>query len=110
MSFFIEDALAETAAAAGPASGLMSFLPLFIIFLVFYFLLIRPQMKRAKEHKSLVSALGKDDEIITSGGLLGRITDLGDDFVSVEISDGVNVKVQRQAVATVLPKGTIKGM
>jgi len=110
MSFFIEDALAQTAPAAGPASGLMSFLPLILIFLVFYFLLIRPQMKRAKEHKTLISALANDDEVITSGGLLGRITELSDDFVSVEISPGVNVKVQRQAVATVLPKGTIKGL
>ncbi len=109
MSFFIEDAFAETA-AVGPTSGLMSFLPLIFIFLVFYFLLIRPQMKRAKDHKVLVSALANDDEVITSGGLLGRITELSDDFVGVEISPGVNVKVQRQAVATVLPKGTIKGL
>ncbi len=110
MSFFIEDALAQSAPAAGPGSGLMSFLPLFFIFLVFYFLLIRPQMKRTKDHKALVSALANDDEVITSGGLLGRITELSDDFVSVEISPGVNVKLQRQAVATVLPKGTIKGL
>ncbi len=109
MSFFIEDAFAQTA-PAGAANGLMSFLPLLIIFLVFYFLLIRPQMKRAKEHKALVSALSQGDEIITTGGLLGRITELGNDFVSVEVSDNVNIKVQRQAVATVLPKGTIKGM
>jgi preprotein translocase subunit YajC len=106
MSFFISDALAETATA--PGSSLMSFLPLIVIFVIFYFLLIRPQMKRAKEHKNLLTGLAADDEIITSGGVLGRITDVKDDFVTLEIADGVRVKLQKHSVATVLPKGTIK--
>lgn len=106
MSFFISDALAETAAT--PGSSLTSFLPLIVIFVIFYFLLIRPQMKRAKEHKNLVTGLAADDEIITSGGVLGRITDVKDDFVTLEIADGVRVKLQKHSVATVLPKGTIK--
>ncbi|MEW6354271.1 MAG: preprotein translocase subunit YajC [Pseudomonadota bacterium] len=108
MSFFITDAFAQNAPAATPESGLMSFLPLIVIFAIFYFLLIRPQMKRAKEHKNMVAALTSGDEIVTSGGLLGRITEAGDDFVTVEIADGVKVKVQRHAVASVMPKGTIK--
>lgn len=106
MSFFIEDALAQTAPAA--ESGWLSFLPLIIIFVVFYFLLIRPQMKRAKEHRNMVAALATEDEVVTSGGLLGRITQLHEDFIVMEVANGVQVKVQRHAVATVMPKGTIK--
>lgn len=79
-----------------------------IFFAVFFFLVIRPQMKRAKEHRSMVSALGKGDEVITSGGLAGRIDDVSDSFITVEIADGVRVKVQKQAVTAVLPKGTLK--
>ena len=107
MSFFISDALAETAATP-PGGGLLSFLPLIVIFVIFYFLLIRPQMKRAKEHKTLVTSLAANDEIITSGGVLGRITQVGDDFITLEIAEGVKVKLQKHSVATVLPKGTIK--
>src|SRR3990172_10939030 len=108
MSFFITDALAQATPAPTPESGLLSFLPLIIIFAVFYFLLIRPQMKRAKEHKNMVAALPKDHDIVTSGGLLGRITDVNDDFVTLEVADGVALKVQTHALATILPKGTIK--
>lgn len=75
---------------------------------IFYFLLIRPQMKRSKEHKAMVAAMGKGDEVITNGGVLGKITDIGDAFLTVEIADKVLVKVQRQAVSAVVPKGTIK--
>ncbi|HHH48055.1 MAG TPA: preprotein translocase subunit YajC [Gammaproteobacteria bacterium] len=112
MSFFISDALAEGAAAA-PAAGsaegsLMGLLPLVLIFVLFYFMLIRPQAKRAKEHKNMVAALAKGDEIVTQGGLLGKITEVDDSFLSVQIADGVEVKVQRQAVSTLVPKGTIK--
>lgn len=106
MDFFISSAMAQDAAA--PAGGLMQFLPLIVIFAVFYFMLIRPQMKRAKEHRNLVSALGKGDEVVTNGGLLGKITDLSDAFVTVEIAEGVQIKLQRNAVTTVMPKGTIK--
>ena len=88
----------------------MQLLPLVLIFVVFYFLLIRPQAKRAKEHKAMIAALGKGDEVVTAGGVLGRISGLGDAYVTVEIADGIEVKVQRQAVQTVLPKGTIKSV
>ncbi len=105
MDFFISNAYAQ----AEPATGsLMSFLPLIVIFAVFYFMLIRPQMKRAKEHKQLVSGLGKGDEVITNGGLLGKITDVSDSFVTLELADNLRIKLQRQAVANIMPKGTIK--
>ena len=106
MDFLISSAYAQDAAAG--AGGLMSFLPLIVIFAVFYFMLIRPQMKRAKEHRNLVAELGKGDEVVTNGGLLGKITDLSDAFVTVEIAEGVQIKLQRNAVTTVMPKGTIK--
>jgi preprotein translocase subunit YajC len=108
MSFFISDAVA--AAPQGQGDALTSFLPLIFIFVVFYFLLIRPQSKKAKEHKQMVGALAKGDEVVTNGGLLGRITKVGDNFVEVELSEGMTVKVQRQAVANLMPKGTIKGL
>jgi preprotein translocase subunit YajC len=108
MNFLISDAMAAT--PQGQADPLMSFLPLIFIFVVFYFLLIRPQSKKAKEHKLMVEALSKGDEVVTNGGLLGRITRVGDNFVELEVADQVNVKVQRQAVANVMPKGTIKGL
>ncbi len=107
MSFPISDAWA--AAPQGQSDPLMSFLPLILIFVVFYFLLIRPQAKRAKEHKQMVQALAKGDEVVTNGGLLGRITAVGENFVEVQVADGVQVKVQRQSIATLMPKGTIKG-
>jgi len=105
MDFFISNAYAQDATTPG---GLMSFLPLIVIFAVFYFMLIRPQMKRSKEHKQLVSQLGKGDEVITNGGLLGKITDVSDTFVTLELADNLQIKLQRQAVANVMPKGTIK--
>lgn len=107
MSFFISDAVAQ-AAPAQQADPIMSFLPLIILFVIFYFLLIRPQQKKAKEHTALVSGLKKGDEVITSGGILGKITEAGDNYVTVNIADNTDVKIQRQAVSTVLPKGTIK--
>jgi preprotein translocase subunit YajC len=105
MDFFISNAYAQDAAASG---GLMSFLPLIVIFAVFYFMLIRPQMKRSKEHKRVVSQLSKGDEVITNGGLLGRIVDVSDSFVTLELADNLHIKLQRQAVANVMPKGTMK--
>jgi len=105
MDFFISNAYAQDAAAQG---GLLSFLPLIVIFAVFYFMLIRPQMKRSKEHRALVSQLAKGDEVVTNGGLLGRITDVSDSFVTLELAENVQIKLQRQAVANVMPKGTIK--
>ena len=109
MDFFISDALA--AAPQGQGDPLMSFfLPLIFIFVVFYFLLIRPQTKKAKEQKQMIEALAKGDEVVTSGGLLGRISKVGDNFIELDISEGVTVKVQRHAVANLMPKGTIKGL
>ena len=105
MDFFISNAYAQDAAATG---GLMSFLPLIVIFAVFYFMLIRPQMKRSKEHKQLVSQLSKGDEVITNGGLLGKIIDVSDSFVTLELADNLQIKLQRSAVANVMPKGTMK--
>ncbi len=108
MDFFITDALA--AAPQGQGDALMSFLPLIFIFVVFYFLLIRPQTKKAKEHKLMVQALAKGDEVVTNGGLLGRISKVGDNFIELDVTEGVTVKVQRHAVANLMPKGTIKGL
>jgi preprotein translocase subunit YajC len=107
MNFFISDAWAQ-AAPQGPSDSLISFLPLILIFVVFYFLLIRPQSKKAKEHRKMVGALAKGDEVVTNGGLLGKVTIIGDSFVEVEIADGMRVKIQRQAIANLMPKGTIK--
>jgi len=107
MSFFISDAM-----AAGPeaqSAGIESFIPLIIIFIIFYFLLIRPQSKRAKEHKNMVSGLAKGDEIATNGGLLGKIIEIDDNFMTIEIAKDTQVQVQRNAVSTLLPKGSIKG-
>jgi preprotein translocase subunit YajC len=108
MNFFIENAYAQAGGEGGPGSMLATFAPLILIFVVFWFLLIRPQQKKAKEHKSMVGALSKGDEVVTNGGLLGRITTLGDTFVTVELSEGMEVRVQRSAVANLMPKGTIK--
>ena len=105
LDFFITSAYAQDAA---PQGGLMSFLPLIIIFVIFYFLLIRPQMKRAKEHKNLVAALNTGDEVVTNGGLLGKITKVGESFVTVELADNVQIKIQKHAIASVMPKGTVK--
>jgi preprotein translocase subunit YajC len=108
MNFFISDAMAEGAAAGAQDGGLLGLLPLVLIFVLFYFLLIRPQTKRAKEHKNMVEALAKGDEIVTNGGILGRINEVDESFLTVEIADGVVVKLQRQSVMTLVPKGTYK--
>jgi preprotein translocase subunit YajC len=86
----------------------MSFLPLIILFGIFYFMLIRPQMKRAKEQRSMIAALAKGDEVLTNGGLLGRIDEIAEQFVTLEIAPNVTVKLQKQAISAVLPKGTLK--
>jgi preprotein translocase subunit YajC len=110
LSLIVSDVhAADPAPAAGAAGGFMSFLPLIIIFVIFYFLLIRPQSKRAKEHREMVAKLAKGDEVVAGGGILGRVTDVSESYITVEIADGVAIKVQRHAVAQVLPKGTIKG-
>jgi preprotein translocase subunit YajC len=102
---------AQTAAAApGGAELIQQFLPLVVIFVLFYFMLIRPQMKRAKEQKQMLTELAKGDEIVTASGQLGKIVKLGDQYVSLEIADGVITHVQKASVQTLLPKGTIKGL
>ena len=108
MSFFISDAMAE-GAAASTGSGWEGLIPLVLLFFVFYFLLIRPQQKKVKEHKALVSELKKGDEVVTYGGLGGKIRDISDNFCDVEISENVVVKIDRQNISRLLPKGTLKG-
>ena len=104
----ISNAFAQTAAAGSPESSLLSFLPLVAMFVVLYFIMIRPQMKRQKEHKAMIEALAKGDEVVTAGGLLGKVSKLGDSTLSVELTAGVEVQMQRSAVVQVLPKGTLK--
>ncbi len=106
---FISNAYAQTA-SAGAESGLMSLLPMILIFVVFYFLMIRPQMKRQKEHKTMMEALAKGDEVVTAGGILGKVTRVTEAYVTLEITDGTEVMVQKSAVSTLLPKGTIKSL
>lgn len=104
---FISNAYAQ-AAGESAAGGFMGLLPLILMFLILWFLMIRPQMKRAKEHKAMVAALAKGDEVITQGGMAGRIAEIDDNFVHLEVADNVNIVVQRAAVSTVLPKGTLR--
>ncbi|TXI70147.1 MAG: preprotein translocase subunit YajC [Limnohabitans sp.] len=109
---FISSAFAQTAPAAAAGgdmqSTLMSMLPLLLMFAVLYFVMIRPQMKKQKEHRAMVDALAKGDEIVTAGGLLGKVSKIGDAYIGVELASGVEVQMQRQAVVQVLPKGTLK--
>ncbi len=110
---FISSAFAQTAPAAAAAgsdmqSSLMSMLPLVLMFVVLYFVMIRPQMKKQKEHRAMIDALAKGDEIATAGGMLGKVTKLGEGYLSLEIANGVEVQLQRSAVVQVLPKGSIK--
>ena len=108
---FISTAYAQTAPAAAPGgieNSLMSLLPLVLMFVVLYFIMIRPQMKRQKEHKAMVEALAKGDEVVTAGGVYGKVSKLGETNLHIEVSDGVEVMIQRHAVTQVLPKGTIK--
>ena len=103
---FISDAFAQAAAPASTSSSLLSMLPLVLMFVVLYFVMIRPQMKRQKEVKAMLDALAKGDEVVTAGGMLGKITKLGDNQVHLEVANGVELQVQRAAIVQVLPKGT----
>ncbi|GMQ92314.1 MAG: preprotein translocase subunit YajC [Gammaproteobacteria bacterium] len=108
MGFFISDAL-----AAGKGAESILGNPLVLIagfFLIFYFVLIRPQQKKQKEHRAMIAALSKGDEVATSSGIMGRVTRISDNYITVEVSDGVEMVFQRQAVQTVLPKGTLKSV
>lgn len=105
---FISNAYAQ--AAGGSASdGIVGLLPIVLMFVLLYFMMIRPQMKRQKEHKAMVEALKSGDEVVSAGGILGRITKVSESFVTVEVADNTHITVQRGAVQTLLPKGTIKG-
>jgi len=110
MSFLIEPVMAENAAPAQGGDPISLVLMMVVFAAVFYFLIWRPQNKRAKEHKNLMSGLGKGDEITTSGGLIGRVVKVGDDFVTLTLTDGVDIHCQKVAVTAVLPKGTIKNI
>lgn len=106
---FISNAYAQTA-AAGAEGSFMSFLPIVLMFVVLYFLMIRPQMKRQKEQKSMMEALSKGDEVVTAGGMVGKVTKVTDAYVTLEVANGTEILVQKAAVATLLPKGTIKAL
>jgi len=108
MSALIPDAWAQAGAAPSGSPLAPSVLMMVFVIVVFYFLLIRPQQKKAKEHQTMVSKLATGDEVVTSGGILGRIVDVGDTFVTLEIADGVRVKVQKFQVTSLMPKGTLK--
>ena len=109
---FISNAYAQTAPAAAAggdmSSSIMSMLPLVLMFVVLYFIMIRPQVKKQKEHRAMIDALAKGDEVVTAGGMLGRVTSLSEGYIGVQVSNGVEVQMQRSAVVQVLPKGTIK--
>ena len=105
----ISNAYAQAAAGGGDA-GLMGFLPIVLMFVLLYFMLIRPQMKRAKDQKAMISALEKGSEVITAGGLVGKITKISDAYVTLEVADNTEIVIQKQAVQTLLPKGTIKAI
>ena len=105
---FISNAIAAPAAA--PENTLMSFLPMIIIFVLFYFMLIRPQMKQAKEQRNMIASLQKGDEVATTGGVVGKVTKVSDGFVALEIATDVVIHVQKHTIQTLLPKGTIKGL
>jgi preprotein translocase subunit YajC len=109
---FISSAFAQSAPAASGGgdmqSTLISMLPLLLMFAVLYFVMIRPQMKKQKEHRAMIEALAKGDEVVTAGGLLGKVSKIGDVYIGVELANGVDVQMQRNAVVQVLPRGTIK--
>jgi preprotein translocase subunit YajC len=106
MDFLIASAMAQDGAAPA-GNAFVQLIPLILIVVIFWFLLIRPQMKRNKQHREMVAALSSGDEVITSGGILGKITQVGESFISVKLADGLEIKVQKHAVAQVVPKGTI---
>lgn len=109
MGFFISEAHAQAATGGGAAGGGMGFIIMMVVlFGLMYFMMIRPQMKRQKEHRAMVAALARGDEVVTNGGIAGRIDEVGESFVMVEIANGIKVRVQRASIAQVLPKGTLK--
>jgi len=109
---FISNAYAQ--AAGGTEQQLLGFLPIILMFVVLYFLMIRPQMKRAKEHKTMLDALAKGDEVVTAGGIVGRVVKVGESYVTLEVAQrgdqSIEMQMQKQAIQTLLPKGTIKAL
>ena len=108
MDFFISAAHAQAAQPPQPDMFTGLFLPMIFLGVVFYFLIIRPQSKRAKEHKTMLSELTKGDEVATNGGLLGKVVKIGENFVEIEVAENINVRVQKQAISNLMPKGTLK--
>ncbi len=106
----ISHAYAQSAPAGGADAGLMGLLPIILMFVLLYFMMIRPQMKRAKEHRAMTEALAKGDEVVTSGGVLGKVTKVTDAYVTIEIANNTEIVVQKAAVQTLLPKGTLKSV
>ena len=106
--FFINSAYAQSAPAQGGSGSFVLMMVLF--FVIFYFMLMRPQMKQAKEHKKLLEGLGKGDEVVTTGGMLGKITEIGDNFIVLEVAKDAEIKVQKHAVSALMPKGTVKAL
>lgn len=109
MGFLINNAWAA-GGGGGESSALVQLLPLVVLLVLFYFLLIRPQMKRSKEQRQMLSSLSKGDEVVTNGGVVGRIAEVGENFLELEVADSVKIKVQKQAVSSVLPKGSLKSL
>jgi preprotein translocase subunit YajC len=109
INVLISDAFAQIATAGSPSS-FMSFLPLILMFVVLYFIMIRPQMKRQKEHRAMLAALAKGDEVVTTGGMTGKVSKISDSFVSLEVAAQVEVNVQKSAISMLLPKGTLKSL
>ena len=110
MSFLLSDAMAAAPQGGAATPGFDSFIFVFLLFVIFYFMIIRPQSKRQKEHRQMVSNLAKGDEVVTNGGMVGKIIKAGDTYLGLELAPGVEVNVQRSAIAQVLPKGTVKSL
>ena len=108
--FFISNAYAQSTDALGLGGNLTSFLPLVLMFVVMYFLMIRPQQKRAKEQRAMMDALTKGDEVVTAGGMLGRVVKVVDAYVTIEVASGTEITVQKSSITTLLPKGTLKAL
>ena len=109
MNFFISDA--HAAAAPAQAGGGFEFLIMIVIFFaIMYFMIIRPQQKKAKEHAALLDSLGKGNEVVTNGGIIGKVTAIGDNLVEIKVAEGTNIRVQKHAIASVMPKGTMKNL
>ena len=107
---FISDAYAQAAAPAAAGGGLMGFLPIILMFVVLYFLMIRPQMKRQKEQKAMIDAIAKGDEVVTAGGIVGKVTKVGDAYITLEVANATEIVMQKASVTMLLPKGTVKSL